>query len=111
MLLKEIKDPNVAATLGRFAKDYAPGGRLARTPKKSPEELEISRHHHAMDVAHRENAEHALKPIAQKYSGDQVEEFKQEAEQTIPKDVLQGVDLDSMFQLLNPDKINQSNQS
>ncbi len=111
MLLNEIKDPNLAATLGRFAKDYGPGGAMAPRPKKSPEELEIAKRKHDMDVAQRENLELALKPIAQKYSGNQLQQFKKEVEKTLSAEQLKGVDLNSMFNLLNPERIAQSEQS
>lgn len=109
MKLNEIKDP-IKGILDRMSRDYAPGGALAPTSRKSPEAIEVAKRKHDQYLAQRANVEQALKPLAQKYSGSEFEKFKKEAEATIPE-MLKGVDLNSMFNLLNPERIKQSEQS
>lgn len=110
MKLHEVKDP-IKGILDRMSKDYAPGGALAPTPRKSPEEIEMAKMKHDQHLADRANVEAALEPLAKKYAGNELQKFKKEAEATLPPEQLKGVDLNSMFNLLNPERKKQSEQS
>lgn len=102
---KALRQKRLQASLNQMAKQYAP------RPKPSAAEVEATNQKHAEHKARRDRIEQSLAPIAQKFAGNQFEEFKREAESFIPPEELKIVDLQSVFSFYNPDKKRESEQS
>jgi uncharacterized protein with von Willebrand factor type A (vWA) domain len=97
MLLHEISDP-IKGTLDRWAKQYAP------KPDKTPEEIAAREQRNLEYKQQQERIAQTVSAIAPKYSGEQFEEFKQEAEETLSPQDLAMTDLNADFNRYNPDR-------
>jgi cytochrome c551/c552 len=103
MKLNEIHDPEdrkvqLQRAMDQLKKQYAP------RPQPSAEVVADRRRKFEEHQARRKRVEAALEPIAQKYKGDQFEEFKKEAEATIAPEELKLIDLSWAFDFFNPEK-------
>lgn len=106
---KAHRAKQLRAAMDHMAKQYArptPEQEAARRAKQ-----EASRKAYDEHNERQKRVELALAPIAQKFKGDQLEDFKREAEALVPPDELSTVDLDTVFRLYNPDMIKQSEDS
>lgn len=101
MLLNEINDPNRQAQLASALANMHAQNRPR--PKPSQEQLDDRKRKNDEFNARRDRVEAALEPIAQKYSGDQFEQFRQEVESTISPEELKAVDIASAFRRFNPE--------
>lgn len=108
MKMNEIFDPedhkaSLQRTMNRFARQYAPEPEdvVAARKEKNASSQEAARKYNER----RKRIEMALEPIAQKYKGDQYEQFKNEAEATLDPEELKMIDLPFTFNMLNPEKI------
>ncbi len=110
MQLNEIIDPNspehkarLKAAMNQINKQ---GG-----PSSVPHiEKEARNQRNAEYEARRERVHQALQAIAQKYKGDQFDEFEKEAESTIDPQELSLVDLPWAFNAFNPEKKEENHQ-
>ena len=114
MKVNEIYDPeDRQATLKRamdqLQRQYAQPSPEVLAARKAKQEA--SRKASDEHNARRKRVEAALEPIAQKYRGDQFEDFKREAEALVPPEELKTVDLNFVFSYYNPDKQEENRKS
>lgn len=102
MKLNEIQDPKFAAALKNLQATNRP------RPQPLPGDMDARRQRQDEFQARRQRVEQALEGLAQKFSGEQFELFKQAAEQQIPADELKLVSLDTMWRQYNPEAKSQN---
>jgi hypothetical protein len=112
MKLDEIFDRNDPEYQRRFAAALKSVERMYAPPKRrSPEEEAKRKADWDQYKAKRDSIEKIAGEVAAKYSGEQFDQFKTEVMNLIPADDLKMIDLQSVWNIYNPDRMELSRKS